>query len=610
MRSAHFLSNSKGERRPRHIVFFDTETNIESFDNGDEYHTLSLGHALYCRLDGLSDLKEIERLDFYEYPVFNNWIVKLANSCDKLHIVCHNVAYDVASTHLFTELARRGYKLKSLYSKATTSLISFFANKRLIWLLDNSNFFVGKLENLGKMVGLDKGHVDFSDVSNAELLSYCQNDVMIMVKAWRLWFKFLEEHDIGNWKMTTSSTAFEAFRHKFIPHSISIHDNEEAINLERNAYHGGRCETKFLGFKTGKFYYLDVNSMYPFVMSHFDYPYRLYRYTKSASPSTIQRWLDKYSVISLCKIKTEINAYPAIVDKRLCYPVGEFITTLSTPELEHLLEHGELLEVYEAAYYARYPLFKEYVEYFYKQRLAYRQEGNEPFEAICKLMGNGLYGKFGQKEIRQELLSEAPIELVRTVYGYDIPSDTHYTDVTLGGMTIRTSEGLVAYNSFPAIASHVTAYARMYLYSLIQMVPKEHFYYSDTDSLIVDEIGYNHLEHLLSDTSLGSLKIEKSSYWLAIAAPKVYNMGDRARIKGISKSAHLVAPNTWRQKRWPKLGSMLATYGVDDYQVFSQDKTLSFKAETCVPSPSGWTFPLRLEVSEGKNRIVPQTEAD
>ncbi len=608
MRSAHFLSNSKGERRPRHIVFFDTETNIETLQDGAEFHTLKLGHALYCRLDGLSDLKEIEGIDFYDYNTINDWLVVLANRHDKLYLVCHNVAFDVAATHLFEQLARRGYKLKSLYSKATTSLISFSSNKRIIWLLDNSNFFTGKLETLGKLVGRDKGKVSFDNVSNAKLLEYCQNDVMIMVDAWRLWFKFLEKHDIGNWKMTTSSTAFEAFRHKFIPHSIAIHDNDEAILLEREAYHGGRVETKYLGYREGRAYYLDVNSMYPYVMSQFQYPYRLYSHYTEVQLSAIERWLNKYSVIARCKIKTEVNAYPAIVNKKLCYPVGEFITTLSTPELEHVLEHGEILEVYEAAYYAKYPLFREYVDYFYKQRLVYRSEGNKPFEQICKLMGNGLYGKFGQKEINQQLLCEAPIELVRTVYGFDIPTNTHYTDVTLGGMTIRTFEGLVAYNSFPAIASHVTAYARMYLYSLIEQVSLHHFYYCDTDSLIVDEQGYHELLQLVDENRLGGLKIEKESAWLAVAAPKVYNMGDRARIKGISKSAHLIAPNTWRQQRWPKLGSMLATYGTNDYTVFQQNKTLSFNSQTCVPSVSGWTSPLRLSVVEGQNRIVPQSE--
>lgn len=604
MRSAHFLSNSEGERRPRDIVFFDTETNITSEQDGSEYHTLRLGHALYCRLEGLSNLKEIERLDFYGYDSFNDYIVRITNRVDKLHVVSHNIAYDIAATHLFTELARRGYKLKTLYSKATTSLISLGSNKRVIWLLDNSNFFVGKLENIGKLVGRDKGSVQFDNVSDAELLEYCKNDVMIMVDAWRLWFQFLEKHDIGNWKMTTSSTAFEAFRHRFIPHTISIHSNEEAIKLEREAYHGGRVETKYLGFNTGRFYYLDVNSMYSFVMFTNEYPYRLYRYCEQIQSSALQRWLNNYCVIAKVRIRTTRNAYPAIVEGKLCYPVGEFIATLSTPELQHVLERGEILEVYEAAYYAKFPLFREYVEYFYKQRLLYKQEGNKPFEQICKLMGNGLYGKFGQKEINQQLLAEVPIELVKTVYGYDIPTDTHYTDVSLGGMTIRTSEGLVAYNSFPAIASHVTAYARMYLWSLIEQVPSHHFYYCDTDSLIVDEAGFSHLSYLINADILGNLKIEKDSAWLGIAAPKVYNMQDRFRIKGISSSAHLVAPNTWKQKRWPKLGSMIAQYGVDDYHVFEQYKTLKFKIETCETSASGWTLPLRLSVVAGQNVIA------
>ena len=59
-------------------------------------------------------------------------------------------------------------------------------------------------------------------------------------------------------------------------------------------------------------------------------------------------------------------------------------------------------------------------------------------------------------------------------------------------VNVNTKE-LLAYESiqesFPAIASAVTSYARAYLYNLIQIAGYHHCYYSDTDSLIVDKQG-------------------------------------------------------------------------------------------------------------------------
>lgn len=603
-RTAHVLSNSKGERRPQHIIFFDTETHIDRRKDSSELHTLKLGHAIYCRLNARSMLETIQTLDFTTYDQFNKFVIKTVNQIDKLYVVSHNIAFDIAATHSLVELPRAGYKLASFYSKATTTMISLRCNKRVIWLLDNSNFFIGKLEILGELVGLLKLKIDFETCSDDDLLIYCQRDVQIMVKLWQLWFDFMSAHDIGNWKMTTSSTAFEAFRHRFIPHTIAIHNDDDVIALERAAYHGGRVEVKYLGYYEGQCYYLDVNSMYPYVMREFEYPYRKYDMQNVAYPSNVAKWLEKYSVIAKVRLKTELNAYPCLLNGKLCYPVGEFITTLCTPELKHLLEYGELLEVYFVQIYGKYPLFVDYVNYFYKLRLKYKQEGNASFEKICKLFGNGLYGKFGQKEIIQEVLAEAPVDMVQTVYGYDDPSHSYYTDTTLGGYTIRTSEGLVAYNAFPAIASHVTAYARMYLFSIIQQIPDKHYYYCDTDSVIVDEVGYKAVEHMLDDQKLGGLKIERSSRWLGIQAAKVYNMEDRSRIKGISTSADMIAPLTWRQRRWPKLGSMLATYGVEDYQTFEQHKSLSLLNSQVDTTSLPFCSPLQVSVRAGANVLT------
>ena len=58
-----------------------------------------------------------------------------------------------------------------------------------------------------------------------------------------------------------------------------------------------------------------------------------------------------------------------------------------------------------------------------------------------------------------------------------------------------------AFDSFVAIASLVTAYARMYLVDLILKVGRENLYYVDTDSLIINKESLIKLERKLFEES-------------------------------------------------------------------------------------------------------------
>jgi DNA polymerase elongation subunit (family B) len=63
-------------------------------------------------------------------------------------------------------------------------------------------------------------------------------------------------------------------------------------------------------------------------------------------------------------------------------------------------------------------------------------------------------------------------------------------------------------NSFPAIASHVTSYARMVIWKAIKYCQKNNikYYYCDTDSIFID--GELPAE-MVDDSELGKFKVEK-----------------------------------------------------------------------------------------------------
>ncbi|GAJ13847.1 unnamed protein product, partial [marine sediment metagenome] len=101
------------------------------------------------------------------------------------------------------------------------------------------------------------------------------------------------------------------------------------------------------------------------------------------------------------------------------------------------------------------------------------------------------------------------------------------------------------YNSFTAIASEVTANARMLLWDFIEKAGRENVFYCDTDSLLVNKAGADRLAGDRSQTILGKLKLVQKTSKVVLHNVKDYQLGRRVKIKGISKTAEKISDNEY-----------------------------------------------------------------
>lgn len=594
-RKTHNLGKGGRVTRPSRVIFLDTETSQNEYGDGVVKHRLKLGVAIYCRSRRGQALRPQDELVFYDNTTFWDWLDVLPDDKTKTLLVAHNLNYDLPVTHAFHELEQRSWKLKGYYSSGMVNIFRWKRGTQRLEAIDNGNFFPGSLDKWGQIVGYPKLAVEFDTVSDAELIAYCRRDVEIMIELWRYWMQFLDDNDCGAFRPTVASTAFGAFRHRYNTEDVWIHGDELAISLERAAYKGGRVECLFQGArKWGPFYYCDVNNMYGHVMKEHLYPISLWGSKCYPKMVELVYRLNRYSVIAHVKVNVTENWFPHKVNGRRAYPTGTFVTTLTTPELHLAYDNGWIEQVYAMAWYRQGRLFADYVDHFYSARKAYESDGNKPMASIAKLMINSLYGKFGQRGIKQWIDGECDPDTSLTITIYTDGEEKPYTMTHLGGQIIYTQAHGEGWNSFPAIAAHVTAYARLHLYRLMQMVPQEHRYYMDTDSLIVDEQGLSYLQSELDENKLGALKIERNSPYLIVNAPKDYFMDDHIRIKGIRADAELVAPNTYSQTQWSRLAGMLRRGNAKDYTTQTVTKTLQREVWSGEVQPSGWVLPFHL----------------
>lgn len=608
MRKAHMLKSTKGKDRPNHLIFFDTETSQQKLKDKVTKHTLKLGCAMYSRTSGddyIPITKEYRITDAADYwKQVDKWI----RPKTKTYLIAHNIVFDLTVLDAFTHLTALGWKLTSFYSKGFVSIFRWRKDTKTLIGLDNGNFFSGTLKKLGKLVDLPKLEIDFNNTDDESLYVYCRRDVEIMVELWRSWMIFLDTHKCGSFKVTVASTAFNTWRHRFMPTKVHIHDNELALKLERDSYKGGRVEVLYQGKRSnGRYHYIDVNNMYGYVLRENTYPNALVGAKETTSIHMLRRKLVNYAVVANVLVDVDKAYFPLKVDGHTCYPLGRFVTTLTTPELKLALDNNWIEELYSMAWYTQAPLFADYVDYFHKLRLEYRQAGNKAFEKICKLFINALYGKFGQRGFNQEVIGEVDLDVIMRESVYDLDEDSYHVLIYLAGQVFKEWKEGESFHSFPAIASHVTAFARLHLSKLLYTVPKYHAYYMDTDSLIVDELGMRSLSQSLDPDKLGFLKIERSSSWLSINAPKDYAMQGRKKIKGVSKKARKIDDNTYRQQQWIRLAGMIRKGDTSGYYTKTVTKHQARIIHSGLVLRSGWVQPFLLgQIQQEQDVLLDQ----
>lgn len=316
---------------------------------------------------------------------------------------------------------------------------------------------------------------------------------------------------------------------------LHIHNCEPALEIERAAYFGGRCDVFQIGRIDNDAFVLDVNSLYPAMMQKHKYPVRLLAVEQSPSISQVERWCENEAVCCTVEIRSQRHTYPYRDAKGSRQVLGSFITGLATPEVRRAIANGQLHRVFVACRYSRADLFSQYVDRLHGMRIHAERERGENAGLPYKLLLNSLYGKFAQR--RESWLS---VDTVRPIdqwaewssWDREKKEACHYR--AMAGKVEQCIQEGEWIHSFPAVAAHVTAYGREYQRELIQIAGVENVYYTDTDSLHCNSAGRDRIQQwgLLHPTAIGMLRIESEATECEYRGRRYYRVGSDCVVAG------------------------------------------------------------------------------
>lgn len=593
-RKCHCLIREKTLAMPRHLIFFDTETIQEELLNGEVRQKLKLGWACYYRRAYGRNLPKEDWCNFYDAVTFWQFVHKHTERKGKLWVLARRLVFDFTVVEGWKYLRQAGFKLKFFHDKGTTSIISVRGERGSIVFLDIMNWFVESLEKTGQRIGIPKLKIDFETCTDSYLSIYCKRDVEIELANFKDFMKFLYDNSISRLCYTKGSTAMAAYLLSHYHKRIYIHNNQQAIDLERDSYRGGRTECFYLGdLENEKYYIVDVNSLYPFVMRDNPYPVKYKKITQKIVPYTLQKLLKDTAVVAKVLIETDEPAY-AVRRERTIFPIGRFWVTLATPELKYALEHNHIVKIEQVVVYEQENIFSSYVDRFYNLRQRFRDTDNSEYEELCKVMLNSLYGKFGQKAEVWKKIGVCPDEPDRVEICYVEGCKRTKAIRYLLGEIFELEGYREPFNSFPAIAAHVAAYGRMYLYELMKQAGEGNYFYCDTDSLFLNEVGLQNLGDKLENKRLGGLKVIEEMTSVNIRGLKDYTIGEKEVIKGVRKLAIKIGDGVYEQELWPSFKGLLRRQHPNVYAIETIRKTLNRNYTKGTVNPNGSVQPLVL----------------
>ena len=585
----HFLGANHMNLTSKHFVFFDTETTSKEIDGerSPVLQTLKLGWMIYVRVKN-GEVVLRKEYKFIKSVQFWNALESLKREHGAtIYVMAFNIDYDANVVGILHYPKERGWKInKPLWGQGTYIWEMRYKNAPYIFL-DIGNFLGKKtaLKNIGEAVGLPKFGVDASDLtrySEQQISDYCFRDTEIIIEYFFRWYDFIRKHNSGRFAYTLAGQCLAAFRHGYpeIANKIKIHGSAAISEFERYCYHGGMVEKFRNNDEHKKIWKLDVNSFHPWIMRNKSLPYELVGGIWTNNNMTeIDKELETHLGIFDADIYCPKRLIPVkIKGKGLVFPVGNFRAGFTSIEYERLKKiGGRILKIYRFVSYKHMNLFKGYMDRFYKEKVRYKKEGNKVFTDMAKYFMNSLEGKFAQHSYEWVELGDSDKSGVELQIGED--GKRFYIRHFNGKAFVVSGDKKEGYNSFISISAFIRAWTRVYLSIWIEMVEDGggQVFYCDTDSLFIDETGYNVLRDadLIDDDELGKLAVEDVGI-AEFRNLKDYTMNGDRKTKGIRKDAVLQPDGSYSQQKFLRTRGLMQR-GINEGVVVLRDYRVKMK---------------------------------
>lgn len=571
---------------PQRYVILDTETNSASVPAKvpTQKLTFRLGCVLVVDPDSYED-DEPHYLEFRDRSDFRAVLCCSRRSERTIYVFAHNMGFDSRIVGIWDLVAdgtlslmpqpdmpgAKRYKEPLFIADDHIFIVRLFRRDgQRIVLLDTVQWFKESLEKLGQKIRHPKLMRPDADAPDDVWMRYCRGDVDTLHAALlRLW-AMLQRHNIPDWDYTPASLSRRFYRMRFERKRIKRPEDPQILGLDRLAYYGGMLECFRVGEIEGPIYQLDINSLYPHVMSQNSYPCEVHSHGDHKFGDGKPDSWDPCTTTAEVTIETDDCPYPVRGSDQTYYAVGRIKTVLCGPELATACDAGHVRGIGRWVRYRTADLFSGWATYWRRTR-EFAQDRKDTFtDGIVKGIMNSLHGKFGQQTGEWTWVGKThPSGSYSCGRIYHRSFRRWMETRTINGDTWERGESGEDQDSFVPIAAWTASYGRVYMRWLIETAGVDSVFYVATDSILTNQAGYRRLLEcgMIDGTVMGKFKVEAKAERGAVWNVNQIDLDTLKRRSGVRKGSLEIEPGIWSVESWESFARGVCLTGQDSVSI-------------------------------------------
>jgi hypothetical protein len=293
--------------------------------------------------------------------------------------------------------------------------------------------------------------------------------------------------------------------------------------------------------------------MYPYVMRRHEYPCEVIAHGDSSEGPIDLGSFDPHGVTADVCLDSPVHPWPVRGKDQTLHVTGQVRTVLCGPELERAWSMGLVRTVNRWTRYRLTDLFSTFVDYWWRARQMAQHAHCELSAYVCKVLMNGLYGKFGQRTGAWEAVGKTYAKGMYA-HGRYIGKEAYQDkDIRiLDGMEWIRARDREDTRGFVPIASWTASYARCFMWDMIYSAGPEHVHYVATDSLLVDGEGLGALQvaGLVESGVLGLFRIEGMYQRCHVHGQNAVDLDGQKKRSGVKGGSREIQPDVWSVAKW------------------------------------------------------------
>jgi hypothetical protein len=554
----HYLRPNDALRYPRRVIVFDTEARITETKRGQK-HRFRCAAASFDRIDKATlEPARTERQSFTTPQALWEWVTAKAVRKERTFVFAHNLAYDLRVGRAFELLPAGGWTLPFLTLDTQRCVARWVKDGRGLTMTDTTSWLPVALEEIGRRLKRAKAPLPAQGAPAADWLQRCLTDVEITREA-ALWLlRYLEEGDLGSFRLTGPAQAMGAYRHRFMPkHGLLVHRDEVVLAAEREAAYTGRCEVLRHGRTSARLAEWDFELAYLHLARDLPLPVHLSGYVNRLTTGQLRQRMERCCVLAQCIVTQTEPILPARREGRVLWPVGTFAGTYWDVELQAALGRGAEISVSRAWLYRRRPVLRDWAGWLL-DRLSQAQADVPPLEPILlKHWARALIGRFGLRYPDLNRSYRLPYAGIEYVPGVDLDDGSAYAELQVGKDVLEQSGMVESPSSMPAVMSYIMAASRVRLLEAVEAAGWQHTLYVDTDSLLVDYAGSRRLSAWARSAAGAGLRRKRSYTEAVLRGPRSLSLDDELRAAGVPRKATRAGDGRFVGEVWEGLSESL-----------------------------------------------------